>query len=135
PYTTLFRSAMPRAACPRETFVTEQKTQTRARARVCVFCSVTKNADAGARTPRGMRPLIHEIDSRHSPESLVEQLRREHGVVLLRSGFFDSPQARFSFIAARPFLTFCSFGSRCELHSRQNSHVQFGNPWHLLDGL
>jgi len=82
-----------------------------------------------------MRPLIHEIDSRHSPESLVEQLRREHGVVLLRSGFFDSPQARFSFVAARPFLTFRSFGSRCELHSRQNSHVQFGNPWHLLDGL
>jgi len=82
-----------------------------------------------------MRPLIHEIDSRHSPESLVEQLRREHGVVLLRSGFFDSGQARFSFIAARPFLTFRSFGSRCELHSRQNSHVQFGNPWHLLDSL
>src|SRR5437660_11634426 len=82
-----------------------------------------------------MLPLIHEIVSSHSPESLVEQLQGEPGVVLLRSGIFDSPQARFSFVAARPFLTFCSFGSRCELHSRQNSHVQFGNPWHLLDGL
>jgi para-aminobenzoate synthetase component 1 len=72
------------------------------------------------------------------------------GVVLLRSASFDSPQARYSFVAANPFLTFRSSGSRCEVtqHATRNTqhespnpppHVggyeQFGNPWHLLDAL
>ncbi len=78
-----------------------------------------------------MRPLIQEIQSTHTPESLVEQLRGESGLVLLRSSSFDSPQARYSFVAANPFLTFRSFGSRCEIQQQ----VQFGNPWHLLDAL
>jgi para-aminobenzoate synthetase component I len=78
-----------------------------------------------------MRPLIQEIQTAHTPESLVEQLRGERGIVLLRSDSFDSPQARYSFIAANPFLTFRSFGSRCEIQQQ----VQFGNPWHLLDAL
>jgi len=85
-----------------------------------------------------MRPLIEEIVSLHSPETLVEQLNGEPGVVLLRSALFDSPQARYSFVAARPFLTFRSVGSRCELWSepeQAGSHIQFGNPWQLLDGL
>jgi para-aminobenzoate synthetase component 1 len=82
-----------------------------------------------------MRPLIHEISTAHTPESLAEQLRGEPGLVLLRSALFDSPQARYSFLAARPFLTFRSFGSRCELHSSERSEMQFGNPWHLLDSL
>ncbi len=82
-----------------------------------------------------MRPLIHEIFTAHSPESLVERLQGETGVVLLRSALFDSPQARYSFVTARPFLTFRSFGSRCELVSDGATHVQFGNPWHVLDGL
>ena len=74
--------------------------------------------------------------------------------MLLRSALFDSPQARYSFVAARPFLTFRSFGSRCEIshltaadvNPRVNnpgdlppahvgSYVQFGNPWQLLDAL
>src|SRR5438270_12435631 len=86
-----------------------------------------------------MRPLIHEIVSSHSPESLVEQLQGEPGVVLLRSALFDSPQARYSFVAARPFLTFRSFGSRCEIAAAAafrpafSSRVQFGNPWSILD--
>src|SRR6476646_1479509 len=79
-----------------------------------------------------MRPLIQEISTAHTPESLAEQLRGEPGLVLLRSALFDSPQARYSFLAARPFLTFRSFGSRCEL---ERSEMQFGNPWHLLDSL
>jgi len=85
-----------------------------------------------------VRPLIREIQSPHSPESLVGQLHGEPGVVLLRSALFDSPQARYSFVAARPFLTFQSFGSRCEIThpaSRFSHRVQFGNPWHLLDSL
>src|SRR5436189_709180 len=47
---------------------------------------------------------------------------------------FDSPQAHYSFVTARPFSTFRSFGSRCETVTDM-THVQFGNPWHLLDGL
>ena len=95
-----------------------------------------------------MRPLIQEITTSHTPESLVECLRDlsrrseakmdESGVVLLRTSSFDSPSARYSFVAARPFLTFRSFGSRCEVTphaSRFTPHVQFGNPWQILDAL
>jgi para-aminobenzoate synthetase component 1 len=85
-----------------------------------------------------MRPLIQEISTAHTPESLVEQLGGEPGLVLLRSVLFDSPQARYSFIAARPFLTFRSSGSRCEItrHGIQSTQqIQFGNPWQLLDAL
>ena len=62
-----------------------------------------------------MRPLIQEIDTTHTPESLVENLRDrsrrgeaktgDGGVVLLRTSSFDSPQARYSLVAAKPFLT------------------------------
>src|SRR5438876_6111905 len=62
-----------------------------------------------------MRPVIQEVQTAHTPESLVEQLGGEPGVVLLRSAGFDSAQARYSFVAARPFLTFRSFGSRCDV--------------------
>jgi para-aminobenzoate synthetase component 1 len=88
-----------------------------------------------------MRPLIQEIQTTHTPESLVEQLKGESGIVLLRSALFDSPQARYSFVAANPFLTFQSSGSRCEIFcadsqlSTFNSQPNFGNPWHLLDSL
>jgi para-aminobenzoate synthetase component 1 len=81
-----------------------------------------------------MRPLIQEIQTAHTPESLVENLRGETGIILLRSNSFDSPQARYSFVAASPFLTFRSFGSRCEITSAK-SQIQFGNPWHVLDAL
>jgi para-aminobenzoate synthetase component 1 len=82
-----------------------------------------------------MRPLIQETATSHTPESLVDQLRGEPGVILLRSALFDSPQARHSLVVARPFLTFRSAGSVCELRASERSHPQFGNPWHILDGL
>ncbi len=82
-----------------------------------------------------MRPFIHEIATAHTPESLVAQLAGERGVVLLRSLGFDSPHARHSFVAAKPFLTLRAFGSRCELEFNGEQHVQFGNPWHVLDSL
>ncbi len=94
---------------------------------------------------REMRPLLQEIATAHTPESLVENLRlsrrnevKADGVVLLRTTQFDLPSARYSFVAANPFLTFRSFGSRCEIsrHSPPiTRHTQFGNPWHLLDAL
>jgi len=96
-----------------------------------------------------MRPLIQEIATAHTPESLAAQLLAPHSafpaphsnVVLLRTSSFDSPSARYSFVAANPFLTFRSFGSRCETNSADsqspalNSQPHFGNPWHLLDAL
>src|SRR5882724_161609 len=82
-----------------------------------------------------MRPIIQEIATQHTPESLVERLQGEAGVVLLRSALFDSSQARYSFVAARPFLTLRSFGSRCELSSAGQRSLQFGNPWQVLNGL
>jgi len=85
-----------------------------------------------------MRPLIREVQTAHTPESLVENLRGEKGVVLLRTAAFDSPQARYSFVTARPFLAFRSFGSRCEITpriSRLAPYVQFGDPWRILDAL
>jgi para-aminobenzoate synthetase component 1 len=82
-----------------------------------------------------MRPLLIETSTAHSPESLVERLAGAPGVVLLRSALFDSPQARYSFVAARPFLTFRSWGSRCELAGPEGVSVQFGNPWNALDAL
>ena len=84
-----------------------------------------------------MRPLIHDLATAHTPESLVENLGAVPGVVLLRSSSFDAAQARYSFVTANPFLTFRSFGSRCEIthNSPLTTHNQFGNPWHLLDAL
>ena len=92
-----------------------------------------------------MRPLLQEIPTAHTPESLVEQLAGEAGIILLRTAQFDLPSARYSFVTANPFLTFRSFGSRCEVTRfafPPNSHLptpisyeQFGNPWQLLDAL
>jgi para-aminobenzoate synthetase component 1 len=82
-----------------------------------------------------MRPLIQEVHTTHTPESLVGQLAGERGVILLRSAFFESPQARYSFVAARPFLEFRASGARCELRDAGGVREQFGNPWHVLDGL
>src|SRR5262245_65383864 len=86
-----------------------------------------------------MRPLVHEIATQHTPESLIEQLTGESGVMLLRSAGFEWPQARHSFVVARPFLTFRSSGSRCEIMRPRTQdaipQTQFGNPWHILDAL
>src|SRR5437764_7335663 len=90
-----------------------------------------------------MRSLITTITHGHTPESLVARLRDEPGVVLLRSALFDSTQARYSLVTARPFLTFRSFGSRCELIWERPRDQKtpwslsplYGNPWHILDGL
>jgi para-aminobenzoate synthetase component 1 len=82
-----------------------------------------------------MRPLIQEIQTALTPESLVENLRDERGIILLRSNSIASLHSRYSFVAANPFLTFSSFGSQCELRFANEIQIQFGNPWHLLDSL
>ncbi len=85
-----------------------------------------------------MRPLIQEIATAHTPESFVEHVRNERGVILLRTSAFDLPSARYSLVAANPFLTFRSFGSRCEISGHPSlvtRHAQYGNPWQMLDAL
>jgi para-aminobenzoate synthetase component 1 len=78
-----------------------------------------------------MRPQIQEVSTQHTPESLAQALLGEPGLVVLRSQFFDSPQARYSFVAVRPFLQFKAFGARCQIGAQE----LYGNPWNLLDAL
>ncbi len=86
-----------------------------------------------------MGPVIQSIQTAHTPETLVESLAGAPGIALLRTAQFDLPSARYSFVTAHPFLTFRSYGSRCEISTPRipdpGSHPQFGNPWHLLDVL
>ena len=84
-----------------------------------------------------MRPLIQELETAHTPDSLVAQLAGGAGVVLLRGEGTASPQSRYSFVTARPFLTLRSHGSRCEIAGSPSGapRQQFGNPWRVLDGL
>jgi anthranilate/para-aminobenzoate synthase component I len=82
-----------------------------------------------------MLNAVSQIQTDHTPESLVEQLRREPDVILLRSALHDPLQGRYSFVAARPFLTFTSAGSRCEVRTGDAVRIHFGNPWQILETL
>jgi len=82
-----------------------------------------------------MRPLVQESDSDITPEGLIENVLESEFPILLRSHPHDSKQGRYSFVAADPFLTFRSAGSRCETRSASSSLRQFGNPWAVLDAL
>jgi len=83
-----------------------------------------------------MRPLVKELSTSQTPESLAASLQRgQDGLVLLRSAQSDSRTGRYSFLAARPFLTFRSVGSRAEIRYPDCIDVQYGNPWSLLDSL
>jgi len=82
-----------------------------------------------------MRALIRELAQPPSPDSLLKRLRGQPGVVLLRSSLLDTAPARYSFIAARPFLTFESRGSQCETLWTGGRETRFGDPWRLLERL
>jgi len=82
-----------------------------------------------------MRPLIEHARTRHTPETLAEQLRGLPGLMLLRSDGEETEQARYSFVVARPFLTFRAWGSRCETRTCDHRSIQFGNPWNALEQL
>ena len=81
-----------------------------------------------------MRALIEKLETAYDPERLAASLQNEPGLVLLHSSLPGAPGARYSLVAARPFLTFRSAGSRCELFWPGGHDVQFGDPWRLLDG-
>jgi para-aminobenzoate synthetase component I len=80
-------------------------------------------------------PSVQEVTAVASPEAIVASLGPARGVQLLRSNFFHGSQARYSFIVARPFLTFRSSGSHCFIETSRGLSESFGNPWHLLDEL
>ena len=82
-----------------------------------------------------MHALIRQAITSHTPESLLEKLQGKPGLVLLRSFMLEMSQASYSFIAARPFLTFRSDGSRCETRWAGGCQLQFGDPWRLLEQL
>jgi para-aminobenzoate synthetase component 1 len=82
-----------------------------------------------------MLPCTLQVETNHTPASLIDALRGEPGRVLLHSALHDPVQARFSFVTARPFLTFTSWATRCEVNSGGRMQTHFGNPWHLLDPL
>jgi len=86
-----------------------------------------------------MRPILTELSPAEDPAQCLARLRDEPGLVVLRSAGFDSPQARYSFVAARPFLTFRSHDTRCELTTPKtpdaSTQTRFGNPWRVLDEL
>jgi para-aminobenzoate synthetase component 1 len=80
-----------------------------------------------------MRAVVQSLPTRHTPESLARLLQGEPGRVVLRSARQGLPFTRYSFVTARPLLTFRSFGSQCETTDATGAvRRQFGNPWHLL---
>jgi len=79
------------------------------------------------RTPA---PVLTTMVSGLSPQEFARQLRGCAGVVVVHGGW-----AGPVIVAAEPFLRFRSWGSRCELRTHEKWHVQFGNPWRVLDDL
>lgn len=82
-----------------------------------------------------MRVLVEPAATAHTPETLARALGRRRGVVLLRSGRFDTGGARFSFVAADPFAVFEARGSACAYRVGGVRREWFGNPWRLLESL
>jgi para-aminobenzoate synthetase component I len=82
-----------------------------------------------------MRTLVEPIATAHTPESLRALVASLPGAVVLRTQKLDVPAARFSFVAAEPFLTFRSTGSSCVTATADGVERQFGNPWGLLGAL
>ena len=82
-----------------------------------------------------MRPILLEVECTDSPESLVEKLHGQAGVILLNGVQYPKTESRYSFVAANPILTFKSKGSACFIDRSGISTQIFGNPWRILEDL
>ena len=82
-----------------------------------------------------MRTLVQEISLTVPMEAVCHRVSQLPGTVLLQSALFDSPRARYSYLATEPFLELRAFGSRCELRTADKLHVRFGNPWQVMNDL
>jgi len=85
-----------------------------------------------------VRAIVHTINALPSPESVVFALQSSivDGLILLRTALFTTPESRYSYLVANPFLTFRSYGPRCELTSPNAAPtILVGNPWDQLQNL
>src|ERR1043166_7997709 len=82
-----------------------------------------------------MTPLIQEIATQHTPQSLVEALKKESGVVFLRGTSEGRTGSGFSLVTARPFFRLRAFGSHAQLSTASGVQALFGNPWQIVGGL
>ncbi|MCS1409115.1 MAG: Aminodeoxychorismate synthase component 1 [Verrucomicrobia subdivision 3 bacterium] len=82
-----------------------------------------------------MRAQIIEAETEHTPLTLAQQINDEAGLIVLQSALFQSPDVRFSLVAARPFAQLEADGSRCRLRNTERESTHYSNPWHLLDHL
>jgi para-aminobenzoate synthetase component 1 len=85
-----------------------------------------------------VRAVIHTVDALPEPEAVVQALPggSKRSVILLRTALFNTPEARYSFLVANPFLTFRSQGAECRLSGPGERDAQlFGNPWDQLQQL
>jgi para-aminobenzoate synthetase component 1 len=82
-----------------------------------------------------MRPLIEQVPWQSGPQGLAARFHAEAGSFLLESARLQPHRARYSLVGARPFLTFRSWGSRCEIASATGTQVQYGDPWKLQASL
>lgn len=88
----------------------------------------------------GVRVRIRDWTGAPDPEVLAARVAEEPGTVLLQGGWPDGRQARFSFLAIRPFLVVRVWGSRLECELRGGGgppvvRVSYGNPWQWLQAL
>ncbi|MGH7972922.1 MAG: anthranilate synthase component I family protein [Limisphaerales bacterium] len=79
-----------------------------------------------------MYPLIQQVPGSKTAGSIAHSAQFEPDLVFLHTSLFDTPHSRYSFLTARPFLKFRSFGARCELASPRGARVQFGDPWQIM---
>src|ERR1043166_1230712 len=82
-----------------------------------------------------MQPLFVQVQSELTPGEALQGLVAADRPILLESRGESSAFSRYSFLVARPFLIFRSFGARCELRDHKGAEELFGNPWHVLDSL
>lgn len=83
-----------------------------------------------------MKTIVETLDGLAAPEAVAARVRGEAGLVLLRTGMFGAADARYSFLAARPFMTFRAHGGDCEITDARGAVTHlFGNPWDQLQAL
>jgi para-aminobenzoate synthetase component 1 len=82
-----------------------------------------------------MRPWIEPVPWNQGPQALGARLAAFPGTVVLESARLIPQRARYSMVAADPFLTFRSSGARCSIDTAEGTQVLFGNPWRILDSL
>lgn len=82
-----------------------------------------------------MRPIIEQVSWQSGPQGLASRFHSEAGGFLLQSARLQPQRARYSFVGARPFLTFRSWGARCEIITAAGAQVQYGDPWKLQASL